>query len=112
MSQRRVSHKVVKLPGTRPIVQHGASALAKLPVTVGTQNNPANLPPETLVWLGVKDCGCGWGWALDAAKLSPSLERRLMRADQVEDELRHTAVHHLVAGGLSQEHHDAPGCSR
>lgn len=109
---RRVEHRGIRLPGERTVIQHGARALAKLPHTEGTQQNPAALPPETLVWAGIAACGCTFGWCLDASKLAPSLERRLMRADQVEDEFRHTAVHHLSTGGYTLTHLPAPGCGR
>jgi hypothetical protein len=90
----------------RPIFQGAGGAIARLPRDFG-------VPDDQLVWLLVNTvCGCGWGWVRQGEYGSRSLGRRLVRADVVEDELRHTAVHHLAGNGFSLEHAPAPGCTR
>lgn len=102
----RVEHRVVQPKGERPVVQRAGGAIARLP-------RDAGLPAETLVWLIERgDCGCAWGWTLERERAASGMTLRLVRCDQVEDELHHTAVHHLVSGGFSLVHHPAPGCTR
>lgn len=103
---KRVEHRIVQPAGVRPIAQDAGGAISRLPRDFG-------VPDDQFVWLlSNPQCGCAWGWHRSMAGGSPGLERRLCTAGEVEDELRHTAVHHLVAGGLSHQHHAAPGCTR
>ncbi len=67
------------------------------------------IPPETFVQGGFNpECGCLFAWALAGHdwQMKRPLDKRVIRAGDVEDLFIHTAMHHLMMDGLHVTHRD------